>query len=156
MIRETTMTTTSWRQIFSMKAVGALTVSAGLATGAAVVAAPAHADLVSDQFLSALNTSGVGYNDPGTAVNMAQSICPLLAQPGGNVASVASQMTGNNGISPGMAGLFTTIAISMYCPNMMASIANGDFMGGSGLPGLSGLGGSGLPGLSGLAGLPGF
>ncbi|HEX3548678.1 MAG TPA: DUF732 domain-containing protein [Mycobacterium sp.] len=134
-----------------MKAVGALTVSVGLATGAAVMAAPAQADLVSDQFLSALNNSGVGYNDPGTAVNMAQSICPLLAQPGGNVASAASQMTGNNGISPDMAGLFTSIAISMYCPNMMASFANGNWLNNGDF-----LGQSGIPGIPGLPGIPGF
>jgi hypothetical protein len=74
-----------------------------------------------------------------------------LAQPGGNFASVASQMGGTNGVSPGMASLFTTIAISMYCPSMMASLANGSFLGQGaqmGIPGLSGL--------SGLSGIPGF
>lgn len=139
------MTTTSWRQTVPMKAVCALTVSVGLATAAAAMPAPAHADLVGDQFLSALTTSGVSYQDPGTAVNMAQSICPMLAQPGGNVASVASQMTGHNGISADMAGLFTSIAISMYCPNMMASFANGDWLNGAGF-----LGQSGIPGLPGF------
>lgn len=139
-----------------MKAICALMVSIGLATGATVMAAPAQADPMSDQFLSALGNSGVSYNDPSTAVNMAQSVCPMLAQPGGSVASAASQMTGQNGISADMAGMFTSIAISMYCPNMMASLANGNWLnsslnngdssGQSGIPGLPGFGIPGLPG----------
>jgi hypothetical protein len=140
------------------KVSGALAISFAVA---AMAAAPARADAVSDNFLSALTNSGVSYGDPGTAVSMAQSICPLLSQPGGNFAGVASQMGGTNGVSPGMASLFTSIAISMYCPTMMASIANGDFMNqGSqpGIPGLSGipgLGGGGIPGLGG-GGIPGL
>jgi hypothetical protein len=84
------------------------------------------------------------------AVTMAQSICPLLSKPGGNFAGVASQMGGTNGVSPGMANLFTSIAISMYCPSMMASLANGNWLGQGaqmGLPGLTGLSGLGIPGV---------
>jgi hypothetical protein len=135
----------------SLKAVGAVIGCAAIVVAANVAPNVARADVVSDQFLSTLNNSGVSYSDPNMAVNMAQSICPLLAQPGGNFASVASQMGGTNGVSPGMASLFTTIAISMYCPSMMASLANGSFLGQGaqmGIPGLSGL--------SGLSGIPGF
>jgi hypothetical protein len=92
----------------------------------------------------------VSYADPNMAVTMAQSICPLLSQPGGNFAAVASQMGGTNGISPGMANLFTSIAISMYCPSMMASLANGSWLGrgaGLGFPGKSG-----IPGMSDIPG----
>jgi hypothetical protein len=61
-------------------------------------------------------------------------------------------MGGTNGVSPGMANLFTSIAISMYCPSMMASLANGNWLGQGtqmgGLPGLSGLSGlSSIPGI---------
>ena len=135
----------------SVKAAGALAISAGILVGANVVPAPAHADATSDLLLSTLNNSGVSYADPNMAVTMAQSICPLLAQPGGNFAGVASQMGGTNGISPGMANLFTSIAISMYCPSMMASLANGDWLGQG-----TQMGGFGLPGLSGLSGIPGI
>lgn len=133
------------------KAAGALAVAAGIAVAASVGAAPAHADAVSDRFLSTLTNSGVSYADSGAAVTMAQSICPLLAQPGGNFAAVASQMGGTNGVSPGMANLFTSIAISMYCPSMMASIADGSWLGQGAQLGFPGL--TGVPGLSGIPGL---
>ena len=133
----------------SAKAAVAVGISGGIVIAAGAAAPPAGADAASDSFLSALNGSGVSYADPGTAVTMAQSICPLLAQPGGNFAGVASQMGGTNGISPGMANLFTSIAISMYCPNMMASLANGNWIGAAAQMG-------GIPGLSGIAGIPGI
>jgi hypothetical protein len=134
-----------------VKAAGALAISAGLLAAASISPAPARADVVSDQLLSTLSNSGVSYSDPNMAVSMAQSICPMLAQPGGNFAGVASQMGGTNGISPGMANLFTSIAISMYCPSMMASLANGNWLGQG-----TQMGGFGLPGLSGLSGIPGI
>ena len=134
----------------SAKASSAMAISVGIVVAAVAAPAPAHADAVSDAFLSSLNRSGVSVADPNTAVTMAQSVCPLLAQPGGNFAAVASEMGGTNGVSPGMANLFTSIAISMYCPSMMASLANGNWLGQGaqmGLPGLSGLSGFGIPGV---------
>jgi Protein of unknown function (DUF732) len=128
--------------------VGAMAVSVGVITAAGVSAAPARADTVNDGFLSALNNAGVGYNDPANAVQLGQSICPMLSQPGGSFARAASSI-GNNGISPDMASLFTSIAISMYCPSMVNSFANGDwlnngdFLNGGNLPGLP----FGIPGL---------
>ena len=59
---------------------------------------------------------------------------------------IASQMGGTNGVSPGMANLFTSIAISMYCPSMMASLANGNWIGQGAQMGLPGLSGLGIPG----------
>jgi hypothetical protein len=126
-------------------AVRALSVSVGLIAAAAVFAAPAHADAGGDDFLSALSNSGVNYGDPGGTVALGQSVCPMLAQPGGSFASTASSLTGHNGMTPAIAGLFTSIAISMYCPSMMASFANGQMPDLSQIPGLAGM--SGLPGL---------
>lgn len=132
------------------KAAGALAGSAAIVIAANVAPSVAHADATSDLLLSTLSNSGVSYADPNTTVSMAQSICPMLSKPGGNFAAVASQMGGTNGISPGMANLFTSIAISMYCPSMMASLASGNWIGqGTQMSGL------GLPGLSGLSGLAG-
>ena len=108
----------------SAKASMAMALSVGIVVSAS--AAPARADTVSDSFLSALTNSGVSVADPNMAVSMAQSICPMLVKPGGNFAAVASQMGGTNGVSPGMANLFTSIAISMYCPSMMASLTGGN------------------------------
>jgi len=129
----------------SAKASMAMALSVGIVVAAS--APPAHADAVSDNFLSALTNSGVSVADPNMAVGMAQSICPMLVKPGGNFAAIASQMGGTNGVSPGMANLFTSIAISMYCPSMMASLANGNWLGQGAQMGLPGLSGLGIPGL---------
>lgn len=94
----------------------------------AIAAAPsAVADPIDDSFLSALNSAGVGYNDPANTVALGQAVCPMLVEPGKSFAGVASQV-GNNGISPDMAAFFTGIAISMYCPSMMTSLGNGTFL----------------------------
>jgi hypothetical protein len=131
----------------SAKASMAMALSVGIVVAASVAPAPANADAVSDQFLAALTGSGVSVADPNMAVGMAQSICPMLVKPGGDFASVASQMGGTNGVSPGMANLFTSIAISMYCPSMMASLANGNWIGQGAQMGLPGLSGLGIPGI---------
>ncbi|ORW04119.1 DUF732 domain-containing protein [Mycobacterium kyorinense] len=99
--------------------------AAGLLAAAAAIAAPAHADSIDESFLSALSGAGVNYQDPAGTAALGQSICPMLSQPGGSFASAASSVVGHNGMSPAMAQMFTSIAISMYCPSMMASIANG-------------------------------
>jgi hypothetical protein len=134
----------------SAKATSAMAISVGIVIAASAAPATARADAVSDTFLSTLTSSGVSVADPNMAVTMAQSICPMLAKPGGNFAGIASQMGGTNGVSPGMANLFTSIAISMYCPSMMASLANGNWLGQGaqmGLPGMPGLSNFGIPGI---------
>ena len=113
----------------------------GTATAMAL-AAPASADPTADNsFLSALSNAGIGYNDPTSTEQLGQSICPMLVEPGKNMASIYSTVS-NNGINPQMAAFFTGIAISMYCPSAMSSIGNGTF-----LNQLSGLNGFGIPGL---------
>ena len=114
----------------------------GVAT-AVTLAAPASADPIADNsFLNALTNAGIGYNDPGSTQQLGQSICPMLVEPGKNLASVYSTVS-NNGINPQMAAFFTGIAISMYCPSMMSSIGNGTFLnqlnGFQGIPGISGI-----------------
>lgn len=117
----------------------------GVAT-AVTVAAPAHADPTTDtSFLNALTNAGIGFNDPASAEQLGQSICPMLVEPGKNLASVYSTVS-HNGVNPDMAAFFTGIAIQMYCPSMMSSIGNGTF-----LNQLSGL--KGIPGISGMPGI---
>lgn len=112
----------------------------GFAT-AMTLAAPASADPVNNNnsFLNALNSAGIGYGDPASTEQLGQSICPMLVEPGKNLASVYSRVS-NNGINPDMAAFFTGIAISMYCPQMMGSIGNGTFLnalqGMQGIPGI--------------------
>ncbi|MCP9273417.1 DUF732 domain-containing protein [Mycolicibacterium arenosum] len=122
--------------------------------GAPVLAAPAHADPVDPSFLSALSSSGIGYNDPALTTELGKSVCPMLVEPGKNFASVAQTIRGGNngGISPEMASFFTGIAISMYCPSMISSIGDGTVL--NQLNGLQGL--AGVPGLNGFAGLSGL
>jgi hypothetical protein len=123
-----------------------LAAAAGLLTVAAAFAAPAEADpLTDDHFIDALNHAGIDFGEPGNAMAVGQSICPMLAEPGGNFAAAAASVA-NRGMSPGMAKMFTTIAIQMYCPQEVASIASGNLPGG--LPG-------GIPGnLSQIPGMP--
>ena len=124
-------------------------VAAGVIAAAMTSIAPASADEGNDAFLHALGGAGVAFGDPNSTAALGQSICPILAQPGGNFAQAASTVTGS-GISPGMAGLFTTIAIQMYCPTMVNQMANGDF---SSIGNLAGIGNfMGMPTIPGLSG----
>ncbi|HEV7421450.1 MAG TPA: DUF732 domain-containing protein [Mycobacterium sp.] len=126
-------------------------VAFGLFTAAAASIAPASADGGNDAFLNALNGAGVQYGDPNATAALGQAICPILAQPGGNFAQAASTVTGGSGIAPGMTGLFTTLAIQMYCPTMISQMAGGNF---SGIGNLAGLGN--FAGVPQIPGLPGF
>jgi hypothetical protein len=137
---------TSCKSTFRLAAV-----TIGVVAAAAAGVAPAHADNGNDAFLNALNNAGVGYSDPNATAALGQAICPILAQPGGNFAQAASSVTGGGGISPGMAGLFTTLAIQMYCPTMISQMAGGDF---SGIGNFAGLGN--FAGVPRIPGLPGF
>jgi hypothetical protein len=103
-----------------------LAVSVGLVTSAGTLAAPGHADTTGNSFLAALNNAGVAYDDPASTVSLGQSICPMLVQPGGSLASVASSVSGTNGMSPDAAGLFTSVAMAMFCPAMISSQATGN------------------------------
>jgi len=112
--------------------------AAGILTAAAAFTAPAEASPIDDSFLSALGNAGVNYGEPGGAVAMGQAVCPMLATPGGNFAAAAARVKGN-GMSPEMADMFTRIAISMYCPNMMAQVAEGKMPSLPQIPGLPGI-----------------
>lgn len=108
---------------------------AGVLTVGAAFAAPAEASPLDDNFIGALGNAGMHFGEPGSAVALGQSICPMIAKPGGNFAEVAERVRGG-GISPGMANMFTTIAIQMYCPTMMANLASGNLSGMPPIPGL--------------------
>ncbi|OBK28084.1 hypothetical protein A5634_21130 [Mycobacterium asiaticum] len=124
--------------------------TAGLLTAASALAAPAEASPVDDAFITALSNAGINYGDPLNAEALGQSVCPMMAQPGGNFAAAASRVSGN-GMSPEMASMFTTIAIQMYCPSVMADVASGKMPGAlQQIPGMAG-----IPGLANIPGLPG-
>ncbi|WP_443987132.1 DUF732 domain-containing protein [Mycobacterium marinum] len=120
----------------------------GLLTASAALAAPAEADSVDDAFINALNAAGVNYGDAGGAEALGRSVCPVLSEPGGSFNSAASKVVaGGSGMSPEMAATFTSIAISMYCPSVMANVTSGN------LP-LQGI--PGVPAIPGVPGVPGF
>lgn len=150
--------TQHWIQLFRYQplTIRLLAAAAGLLTAAAAFAAPAEADPVDDNFIDALNHAGIDFGQPGNAMSVGQSICPMLAQPGGSVAAAAASVS-HRGMSPQMAQMFTTIAIQMYCPEEMANIANGNMPGmPGGVPGMPG----NMPGMTGglsqIPGVPGI
>ncbi|MCX2930789.1 DUF732 domain-containing protein [Mycobacterium sp. CVI_P3] len=102
------------------------TVAAGLFAGATALAAPAQADTTADDFLAALTSAGITGIDPGQAVELGQSICPLLADRSQNTADIASTVADSLGRPLGPATMFTGIAVSFFCPRVMQDLASGN------------------------------
>jgi len=90
------------------------------------LAAPAQADTTTDDFLGALNSAGITGMDPGQAVELGQSICPLLADRSQNTADIASTVADRMGRPLGSATMFTGLAVSFFCPRAMQDLANGN------------------------------
>jgi hypothetical protein len=103
----------------------AFALCAGVVASGVAWAAPAQADATDDAFLTALTNAGVGTADPANAAELGQQVCPMLSQPGQSAADVAATMADAGGMSLGPATMFTGIAISLFCPAAMSSIANG-------------------------------
>jgi hypothetical protein len=101
-------------------------VAAGAVLSAGLMAAaPAQADPAGD-FLNTLDGSGLSGINPADAVSAGQSVCPMLADGGQNLADVAGQVSETIGRPIGPATLFTGFAISAFCPGAMTSLANGE------------------------------
>ncbi|MHA3020020.1 DUF732 domain-containing protein [Mycobacterium sp. BMJ-28] len=99
------------------------------------LASPAQADDSVDSFVSTLDASGLGDIDPGTATQVGQSVCPMLAEPGQQAADAAAHVADTLGQSLGPATMFTGLAIQAFCPGAVASLANGESPLPFGLPG---------------------
>lgn len=131
-----------------------LIVSLGVIAAAMVWSPNAKADIVGD----ALGDIGIGNNGPVSSAiaQMGTTICPMLVQPGGKVASNLTQASGNGGLAPPVAGMVTQMAIQSQCPAFMTALANGNLpaLMGGGIP-TSPLGGAGAPSIPGLPGLGG-
>ena len=98
---------------------------AGVLACSLVWAAPAQADPIDDDFLAALTNAGGGTADPGNAAALGEEVCPMLAEPGQTAADVAAKVADAGGMSLGPATMFTGIAIPLFCPTAVSSIANG-------------------------------
>jgi Protein of unknown function (DUF732) len=133
-------TTHRWIWLFRHQplTVRLLAAAAALLTAAAAFAAPAEANQVDDDFVAALNKAGVHYENPANAVALGQSVCPMLAKPGGTFAGAVAKVEGG-GISSGMATMFAQIAIQMYCPQVMGDLASGNLSGLPRIPGVPGI-----------------
>jgi hypothetical protein len=94
----------------------------GLAAAAATLAAPIHADMMGNAFLSALTNAGISYSQPASTTALGQSVCPMLVQPDGSFDKVTSRMADGTGMSYQVAGAFTLVAIATYCPAVMAAL----------------------------------
>jgi hypothetical protein len=126
-----------------------LAVTLGIAAAALLWPAHAHADVASDTGTSALN------GPVSTAIAGAgQSICPMLVQPGSTLASMATQMSGHDGLAPTIAGWVATMVIQTQCPGWMTSLSNGQMP--AGLDTLTNMAAPalGLPGAGSTAALP--
>lgn len=103
---------------------GSLILAAALGSGAFAV--PAQADTTSsvDDFLTTLDGLGIGNIDPGQAVQLGESICPLLAERGQNTADVAAKVSDAIGRPLGPATMFTGAAISFLCPRAVENVTD--------------------------------
>ena len=131
-----------WRLNNQPLAVRLLLGAGCLITAAAMFSAPVEADPHDDDFIDALSHAGIEYGEPGNAMAVGQSICPMLAQPGGSFAAAASRVS-HRGMSPQMAQMFTTIAIQTYCPEEVANILGGNVSGLQQFPAMPGM----IPGI---------
>jgi hypothetical protein len=109
-----------------------------LITVATAFSIPGEADPHDDNFIDALSHAGIEYGEPGNAMAVGQSICPMVAAPGGSFAAAASGVA-HRGMSPQVARMFTTIAIRTYCPDEMSNLMGGNRSGQPQIPGMTGI-----------------
>jgi Protein of unknown function (DUF732) len=110
----------------SVATVASLALSVGIIGAATTLAAPAQADQGADDFLSSLSSAGLGDVDPATAESVGQQVCPMLSEPGQQLADVAANVSDAIGKPLGPATTFTGLAITLFCPGAVASLANGE------------------------------
>lgn len=90
--------------------------------------ASAVAEPSDDSLNDTLTAIGLGDNGAlSTAIaDAGRELCPKLVKPGSSLAVTASQLQGNSGLAPEIAGMVTGLAIQLQCPALMASIARGE------------------------------
>ncbi len=103
----------------------AASVLAATALTATVSAPAAQADTGADVFLAMLGDYGLGGIDPATAVRVGEAVCPMLVEPGQNMANVASDVADALGRPLGPATMFTGLAIQIFCPRAVTALTDG-------------------------------
>lgn len=96
----------------------------GMAAISLIVAVPAHAD-PDNSFINSLGSAGLALPNTTDPVALGQSVCPMLAQPGQNLADAAAKVADASGMALGPATMFTGIAISTFCPGVVSAVGNG-------------------------------
>ena len=86
----------------------------------------AHADTGTDPVLDAVGSAGASTTAASSSPSLGNSICTAVQQPGETMASIASALAARDGTSPRMSRVLTGLAISIYCPTMMSTLA-GDY-----------------------------
>ncbi len=86
-------------------------------------AAPAQAD--SGGIDATPSNSGSGPIS-ATIEKFGQSICPSLVKPGSSLATTLSELQGNTGLTPTLAGMVAGFVIQKQCPAVMTQISKGD------------------------------
>ena len=82
-------------------------------------ATPAFADPADDQFLAALQASGVTYKDPGKVISAAKWVCQRV-NGGTQMSDVVKTVEAENpGLVQENAAKFTALAASAYCPDKL-------------------------------------
>jgi hypothetical protein len=123
-------TPTGWAGLINAAAAALrpLAVAACVVIAGATLPASARADAPNDPIANALTGAGIANNGSvsNAIAGLGRSICPSLVKPGATLASIASKVSGNTGLSPSMAGMVTSLAIQMECPGFMTSLANGN------------------------------
>jgi hypothetical protein len=111
----------------AVRVLSPVVVSGGVMFAALMWPAPADADPL---FPAPTVPGTVAATNAGpikTAVaEFGQSLCPMLVKPGSNLATNASQLQGNSGLTNTIAGAATGMAIQMECPALMSQLANGN------------------------------
>ena len=89
-------------------------------------AVPASADTTAniDEFLNTLDGLGITTIAPVDAVELGQSLCPMLAESGQNTADIAAKVSDSIGRPLGPATMFTGLAISFLCPKAVNNVAD--------------------------------
>ncbi|GBG36590.1 DUF732 domain-containing protein [Mycobacterium montefiorense] len=119
-----------WADIITAALAGLrpVAVAAGIIAAGSTLPALAQADPSNDPITTALNGAGIANSGSFSdrIASIGQSICPSLVKPGATLASITSQLSGNTGLSPTIAGMVASMAIQTQCPGVMTSLAHGN------------------------------
>ena len=80
----------------------------------------AHADAVDNQFLNALQSHGINFGSPQTAIQAAHRVCDELDS-GRLKAEVANEVESSSNLDGYHAGYFVVVSVAAYCPRHHAT-----------------------------------